>query len=224
MFNNVVVGVGEHDSWHDAIALATQLVSTDGRLTLANIYVFDTEPRLSAGYTSEDEAVERRRAAELLQRARAEAGRPAAARWRGAPSVGRGLHELAEQLEADVLVVGTSRKGEVGRLLRGDNARATLNGTPCAVAVAPSGYARRVCAIERVGVCYDGSAQELARTSTNVDLLVVGSRRHGRLGRLVHPSRYRSLASLAQCPLLIVPRGVTPRPVCGPLASRATVG
>ena len=159
MFNNVVVGVGEHDSWHDAIALATQLVSTDGRLTLANIYVFDTEPRLSAGNTSEDEAVERRRAAELLQRARAEAGRPAAARWRGAPSVGRGLHELAEQLEADVLVVGTSRQSVVGRLLRGDNARATLNGTPCAVAVAPSGYARRVCAIERVGVRYDGSAR-----------------------------------------------------------------
>ena len=161
MFDNVIVGVGEHESWHDAIALAKQLVSTDGRLTLANIYVFGAEPRLSAGYTSQEEALERDRAAELLQRARAEAGRPAAARWRGAP---------------------------------------------CAVAMAPAGYARRACAIERVSVCYDGSAQELARTSTDVDLLVVGSRGHGPLGRLVSRRRYRSLAGVVQCPLLIVPR------------------
>jgi nucleotide-binding universal stress UspA family protein len=207
MFNNAVVGVGEHESWHDAVALAKQLVSTDGRLTLANIYVFPAEPRLSGGYASEDEAVERRRAAALLQRARAEAGRPAAARWRGARSVGRGLHELAEDLDADVLVVGMSRKDLVGRVLPGGNARATVNGAPCAVAVAPAGYAGRVGAIERVGVCYDGSAEELARTSTNVDLLVVGSRRQGRLGRLVRRGRYRSLANAAECPLLIVRRG-----------------
>jgi nucleotide-binding universal stress UspA family protein len=209
VFDNVIVGVGEHESWHDAIALAKQLVGTQGRLTLANIYVFPAEPRLSAGYTSEEEGVERRRAAELLQAARAEAGRPAAARWRGARSVGRGLHELAEQLEADVLVVGMSRKGVVGRVLGGDNARTSLNGAPCAVAVAPAGYARRACAIERVGVCYDGSAEELAHTSADVDLLIVGSRRCGPLGRLVRLSRYRRLADSIQCPLLIVPRRVT---------------
>jgi len=206
MFDNVIVGVGEHESWHDAIALAKQLVSTDGRLTLTNIYVFGAEPRLSGGFTSQDEALERDRAAELLQRARAEAGRPAAARWRGAASVGRGLHELAEQLGADVLVVGISRRGAVGRVLLGDNARSSLKGAPCAVAMAPAGYARRACAIERVGVCYDGSAEELARTSTDVDLLVVGSRGHGRLGRLVSRRRYRGLAGAVQCPLLIVPR------------------
>ena len=206
MFDNVIVGVGEHESWHDAIALAKQLVSTDGRLTLTNIYVFPAEPRLSGGFSSQEEAVARDRAADLLQTARAEAGRPAAARWRGAASVGRGLHELAEQLGADVLVVGMSRRGAVGRVLLGDNARGSLKGAPCAVAMAPAGYARRACAIERVGVCYDGSADELARTSTDVDLLVVGSRGQGRLGRLVGRHRYRGLAGAVQCPLLIVPR------------------
>ncbi len=120
--------------------------------------------------------------------------------------MGRGLHEVAEQLGADVLVVGMSRKGAVGRVLLGDNARSSLKGAPCAVAMAPAGYARRACAIERVSVCYDGSAQELARTSTDVDLLVVGSRGHGRLGRLVSRRRYRSLGGAVQCPLLIVPR------------------
>jgi nucleotide-binding universal stress UspA family protein len=207
MFNNVIVGVGEHDSWRDAVALARQLVSTDGRLTLANIYVFPAEPRLSGGYNSRDEAMERDRAAELLQSARVEAGRPAAARWRGAASVGRGLHEVAEQLGADLLVVGMSRKGALGRAVLGDNARGCLMGAPCAVAMAPVGYAGHACAIERVGVSYDGSANELARTSTDVDLLVVGARGRGRLGRLVRRRGYRSLAGIARCPLLIVPRG-----------------
>ena len=56
MFDNVIVGVGEHESWHDAIALAKQLVSTDGRLTLTNIYVFGAEPRLSGGFVSQPPA------------------------------------------------------------------------------------------------------------------------------------------------------------------------
>src|ERR1700742_697494 len=108
MFTNVVVGIGGHDSWHDAVALARQLLGSEGRLTLANVYVFGTEPHLSSGYNRDVEALERARAAELLQRARARAGTPAAARWRGAASVGRGLHEIAETLGADLLVVGMS--------------------------------------------------------------------------------------------------------------------
>jgi nucleotide-binding universal stress UspA family protein len=208
MFNNVVVGVGGHESWRDAVALAGQLVGADGRLTLANVYVFPAEPRLSTGYAREEEIAERTRAAQLLQRARAEIGRPAAARWRGAASVGRGLHELVEQLEADLLVVGMSGQGVVGRVLLGDNTRAALSGAPCAVAVAPPGYSRRARAIERVEVCYDGSPDELARTSDAVDLLIVGARGHGRLGRLMHRSTYDSLARAARCPILVVPRGV----------------
>jgi nucleotide-binding universal stress UspA family protein len=207
MFSNVVAGVGGRGSWRDAIALAQQLISADGRLTLANVYVFGAEPRLSAGYAGEEEAVERTRAAELLQRARAEADRPAAARWRGAQSVGRGLREISEGLDADLLVVGMSRQGPVGRVLLGDNTRAALIGAPCAVAVAPAGYAQRARAIERVEVCYDGSRDELAHTSEPVDLLIVGAREHGRLRRLMHRGTYYRLARAARCPLLVVPRG-----------------
>jgi nucleotide-binding universal stress UspA family protein len=207
MFNNVVVGVGDHESWRDAIALAKQLVSGNGRLTLANIYVFETEPRLSAGYSREVEAAERRRAAKLLQSARAEAGMPAAARWRGAPSVGRGLRELADRLEADLLVVGMSRHGS-GRALLGDTMRAALNGAPCAVAIAPAGYAQRACEIRRVGMSHERSAKQLARNSGSADLLVVGSRAYGPLGRLVHRSTYRKLSRAVRCPLLVLPRGV----------------
>jgi nucleotide-binding universal stress UspA family protein len=208
MFNNVVVGVGDHESWRDAIALAKRLVSGDGRLTLANIYVFEAEPRLSAGYSREVEAAERERAAKLLQTARAEAGMPVAARWRGAPSVGRGLRELADRLEADLLVIGMSRQGLLGRALLGDTMRAALHGAPCAVAMAPAGYAERACEIRRVAMSHGRSAKQLARNGGSADLLVVGSRVYGPLGRWVHRSTHQKLSRAARCPLLVLPRGV----------------
>jgi nucleotide-binding universal stress UspA family protein len=210
MFQNVVVGVGGHESWRDAIALAKQLCCDDGRLTLANIFVFDAEPHLSSGYSRDVEALERARAAGLLQRARAFAGIPAAARWRGAASVGRGLHELAATLDADVLVVGVSREGAPGRTLFGDNTGGALNGAPCAVAVAPAGYEQRAGAIRRVRVLRGRSADEPAPGGGSVDLLVAGSHGFGPVGRLRDRSRYRMLMRSSRRPLLVLPRGMDP--------------
>src|SRR6476620_6827402 len=118
MFNNVVVGIGGRESWHDAVALARQLLGAEGRLTLANVYVFGAGPHLSSGYSRGIEALERARAAELQQRARARAVIPAGARWRGAASVSGGLHVIAETLEADLLVVGMSSHDLLDRALR----------------------------------------------------------------------------------------------------------
>jgi hypothetical protein len=71
--------------------------------------------------------------------------------------VGRGLHLLAEHRGADLLVVGSSRHGVLGRVLMGDDARASLNGTPSAVAVAPLGYAHAANRINTIGVGLDAS-------------------------------------------------------------------
>jgi nucleotide-binding universal stress UspA family protein len=210
MFTNVVVGVGGNESWHDAIALAGQLLGEDGRLTLANIFVLDAEPHLSSGYSRDVEALERARAAELLQRARARVGIPAAARWRGAPSVGRGLHELAEALEADLLVVGKSRPGVLGRALLGDNTLAALSRAPCPVAVAPAGYAQRAREIQRVRVFREHSTEQLASDGGSADLLVVGSHGSGPLGRLLDRGTHQKLARHAQSPLLVLPRRANP--------------
>ncbi len=51
------------------------------------------------------------------------------------------------------------------------------------------------------------TADELAEFSATVDLLVVGSRGYGPLGRVVHSSATMELARKARCPLLILPRG-----------------
>jgi nucleotide-binding universal stress UspA family protein len=218
MFSNVVVGVGGNESWYDAIALARGLVCEDGRLTLANVFVFGAEPHLSSGYSRDVEALERARAAELLQRARARVGIPAAARWRGAPSVGRGLHELAEALEADLLVVGMSRRGLLGRALLTDNTLAALNRAPCAVAVAPAGYAHRAREIRRMQVFRERPAHHLAPNGGSADLLVVGSHGYGPLGRLLDWSTRGKLARNAQSPLLVLPRRANPLAVAEALA------
>jgi nucleotide-binding universal stress UspA family protein len=223
------------------------------------------------------DVVEEEHAEELLKQARDEAGVEADTRRRAASTVGRGLHELAEKVGADLLVIGSSRRGLLGRVLIGDDTRAALNGSPCAVAVAPAGYAGRPVVLREIGVGYDGSpeskhalglartlaaeegtklsafeavffpartyaapafpnqadieelvdhayervaalegvephaaygepAEELAVYSASLDLLVIGSRSYGPIGRLVHGSTAQKLARTARCPLLVLTR------------------
>ncbi len=57
---------------------------------------------------------------------------------------------------------------------------------------------------------YGEPAQELTVYNASVDLLIVGSRGYGPLGRLVHGSTSRRLARGTRCPLLVLPRGAQP--------------
>ena len=59
------------------------------------------------------------------------------------PSAGfpaRALHDLAEQEEASLVVLGSSRRGHLGRVLPGAVTDRLLHGAPCPVAVAPVGF------------------------------------------------------------------------------------
>ena len=275
MFKNVLVGVDRHGGGRDAIALSRKLLDGGGQLTLA--HVDSGEPQTWLGSSPEQELQRHARIAELLEGASKEASVQAALRWHESPSVGRGLHELCEATDADLLVVGSSRRGLLGRVLLGDDTHAALNGAPCAMAVAPAGYAERPAAIREIGVAYNGSresehaltvartlageysaklsaleavslpsyalvgggapvadainrlvedareriaalggveahasygvpAEELSLYSASLDLLVVGSRGYGPVGRLVHGSMSQELARTARCPLLVLTR------------------
>jgi nucleotide-binding universal stress UspA family protein len=276
MFRNVVVGVDNRDGGRDAIALARVLLADGGKLTLA--YIYQGDPHVWRGTSPPFEASESDRAHELLNKAAEEAGLEPQTRCEGSSSVGRGLHHLAETLEADLIVVGSSARGLFGRVLIGDDTRAALNGSPCAVAIAPNGYARQPQLMREIGVGYDESpeslhalgvaralaavhearlsaleaveipsyvlavgpllgddvidsvvddarkevaklegvephavygdpAEELTLFSASVDLLVLGSRSYGPMGRLVHGSTSQKLARSARCPLLVLTRG-----------------
>ena len=53
---------------------------------------------------------------------------------------------------------------------------------------------------------YGHPPEELAMYSASLDLLIVGSRGYGPIGRMIHGSTSQQLARTARCPLLVLPR------------------
>lgn len=275
MFKNVIIGVDEHGQGQDPIALARWLAEPHAKLSLAHVY-----PGAATAWPGATVAVgaeERDAAMQLLSEARAKADIDAELLTIAASSPARGLHILAQQEGADLLVVGSCHRGVVGRVALGDDANASLNGAPCAVAVAPAGYAKDADVMREIGVGYNDSreshhavaiaralaeqhgarlsamevlslpahlfagtaaavdvpitdmvregrervaqlgdveahavygnpAEELGLYSSSLDLLVVGSRDYGPVGRLMHGSTSRNLARNTRSPLLVLTR------------------
>jgi len=173
MFKNVLVGVDGRANGRDAIALAARLADPEANLTLAHVYAGAPDPAraLAPGLLKD----ERLASDELLERERAATGVSARPVSVIAPTPGRGLHERAEEQRADLLVVGSCERGVLGRAMLGDDTRSSLNGAPCAVAVACRGYAGQPDPIGTVGVGYDGSQESRAALTAARAI----ARRHG---------------------------------------------
>jgi nucleotide-binding universal stress UspA family protein len=174
MFDNVIVGVDAPQAGGgDALGLATQLASPHTRLTLARIEVVPRQPWPPPA----DAVTEAAHARALRQLTQLRESFQVAAHLVcvEAPSVAAGLHELALRRDADLLVIGASRRDDYERTFLGDDTRAVLEKAPCPVAVAPIGHATRPPVLKRIGAAYDGSpeskqalavARELARAHT----------------------------------------------------------
>ena len=88
-------------------------------------------------------------------------------------SPARALHELSTDPSTVLVVVGSTTRGAIRRVLPGNIAHELLSGAGCAVAIAPHGYAEHEARpLATVGVAFDGSteaqqaltgARELAR-------------------------------------------------------------
>lgn len=206
-------------------------------------------------------------------------------------SPGHGLHDLAEELDAELIVIGSTHRGPAGRVFLGTVADDLIHGAPCAVAIAPRRYAKRfgnrlhkvvvaafdaspeartaafaaariakavratvrivavlepppLTAMNPLGgygvaeltdderrhlerevealvaelppeVAAEGRVVSghpvptLADEAAEVDLLVVGSRGYGPVGRTLLGSVSSEVVRSASCPVLIVPRGVS---------------
>lgn len=188
MFRHVVVGVDGGSTGRDAVALARVMVDEDARVALAHVYELTPVRGASGAYGPG----ERDESLALLESERAASGIDAELLPVTASSVGRGLHYLAETQDADLLVVGSSSASFAGRVLVGDVTRASLAGAPCAVAVAPLGFAQDAAPIETVGVGYDGSPESEAAMRFARELAA----HHGATisaMTVVEPSRYAAL-------------------------------
>lgn len=288
MFTSIVVGVDCREGGRDALALATLLHAAGGGKLIA------LHACASAPLIHEDVLI-------LVEDELARAGATGRAIVVTDRSPAHALRTIAEREGAELIVVGSSRRGGVDRVLAGDDAAATLHCAPCAVAVAPREFALAPRPLRRIGVGFDDSREsrlalelarrlahpegadvraitvvtpkvplwpsvawntawagedasalesddrllatitaglgddvtpetiigtpwkELASRSTDLDLLVVGSRTHGPLRRLVLGSTATKLVRRAACPLLVAPR-CAHRPANGdPLAGAPPV-
>jgi nucleotide-binding universal stress UspA family protein len=172
MYRTIVTGYNGSDQAEDALALACALAGVSkARLVIAYAYAGRSLPveigSAALGVRMSDEAQV------VLDGAlkRVPDGVSASTQKLPNPSPAQALNDLVEREHADLLVLGSSSRGAVGRVLAGSMATRLLHGLPCAVAVAPSGFAQsEPRAIETIGVCYDGSAESELALATAISL------------------------------------------------------
>jgi len=273
MFSTIVIGYDGSAQSDDALALALALA--DPATALVAVFVHPRLPGAARGEPAWPAALTERDGARTVARP--------------ATSAAAGLAAVVDETGADLVVVGSSRRGPVGRVLPGTTGAQVLHATAAAVAVAPAGLRERApVALREIGVGFDGGAEstralaaavrlaaehgaalraiaviepvgetfgwagawmypeyrddavagarealaaavrdaeaealgvtvaeevvdglpaeELARASERLDLLVLGSRGYGPLGRLLLGSVATRVANAAACPLLVWPR------------------
>ncbi len=113
---------------------------------------------IGSGRVDAEWVADRHRAArQVLDDARpalAEATCAAEFRTVASSSAAHGLHDLAEQSGASMIVVGSERNAPKARLLAGSTAQRLLHGSNCPVAVAPAELPDRPGMTGRLGVAY----------------------------------------------------------------------
>lgn len=286
MFDKVIVGFDGSERARDALRLAAALTASDGELIVCCVHRL---AMLSARIDPSAPDLDHEKAEQCVK----EASRLLDGTLRVTPLLVAGvagalaLQHTAEQQHADLLVLGSSHRGAVGRVLVGSVTEETLHGAPCPVAVAPVGFhsSANPLRIASIAVAYDDGLQaetalavagelaaqtgahlqviaiantatpmvvgstadlaysamvdsrvqmaehdleaasaslpggltvtsevlkglpseEILRSSHDVDLLVLGSRRRGPLRRVVLGSVSDAVLRAAACPVLIVP-------------------
>jgi nucleotide-binding universal stress UspA family protein len=186
----LIVGVDASDRSRDAIALGKQFaLDFDGELSAVYVHTLQELDLLMTGQRVEE--VEKLVAADVEAnhgRVRALAAELGISdvRVRRESSVAEGLQEEAIARDAAIVVLGSSNRSVLGRVLPGGTADRLLSGSPVPVAVAPHGYAGRETARAVIGVGFDASpearhavewAADLAgRAGASLQLLAVHTR------------------------------------------------
>jgi nucleotide-binding universal stress UspA family protein len=160
----MIVAVDDSDRAKDAVALASQLARGSGaELVLVNAYPYEEFPsRVSASgyrqYLREDAEAAIRRAQEGIPDLPEVAERTIAEL-----SPAKGIQTEAVREGASLIVIGSSHRSGVGRVLAGTTAERLLHGAPCPVAVAPKGlHDHEAKPIATIGVAYNGSEEAKA--------------------------------------------------------------
>jgi nucleotide-binding universal stress UspA family protein len=165
-----IAGHDGTDRGSDAMALARRLALLhEAQLLAVHVLAVPSIRQHLTGRTVEDLEQD---AGVALSRARAESsdvpGPPPRTVYAASPAAG--LREACEDEAAALVTVGSSRHGLVGGVLAGSTAERLLTGSPCAVALAPVGYARVDAPFRRVVVGYDGGPESATAVDVAADI------------------------------------------------------
>lgn len=154
MFKKIVVGYAGDEAGRDAVKLAGVLAAALG----ANVtVVYPYSPLLCAVPADAAERRIREELAALLPDSQELA--EATYHWSGSSWPIHALHSMASYEHTELIVIGAARKGITGHLHVSLMER-MVHGAPCAVLVAPAGYADRdASAWRRVGVGFTDSVE-----------------------------------------------------------------
>jgi nucleotide-binding universal stress UspA family protein len=187
----LLVGVDGTEAGRDALALARALAApAAARIVLVcgvpvpSFPMFGEELRTAAAVAASEQMLARAAAPLTAAGHRVEV--------RAVPCVGVAglLHRLADELRPAIVVLGSRRGGSPGHVEPGAVGRRLLHGAPCAVALAPTGYARRPDpGMRRVGVAFDGTAEACAALLTGHALAVAAGARLELVQVARHPDR-----------------------------------
>ena len=180
----IIVGVEESEYSLDALALARRLAGRDGDLLLVCVYPVD---RPMAGDGGAADARGLHAAAEkTLARLGGEDGSQTLAVPDTHPA--HALAQVAAEVGAAAIVVGSSRAGPLRRVLPGSTGEHLLESASCAVAIAPSGYREHAEQPIDVIVCAFDGTPEARRVLTVAEALARRLDAGLRVMRVVDPT------------------------------------
>lgn len=168
-FHRAIIAFDGSDQGTDALALALRLLAPDGTVTLACV-VPGQRWHVGPQVHRPDAAVPDELAAVFAQaRATIPPGIRVRERAPVAPSAARGLTELAESEDADLVVIGSSSHGDTGHIRLERTAGRLLQGAPCAVAIAPGGLHEHG-GFRHIGIAYDDSPEARVALAVAYDI------------------------------------------------------
>lgn len=155
----LMIGVADDATSVDAVAFGATLANTfPCDVTVVTVSAVDPEyindhrdPRTHSGRHDESARVVDAMAGVMAS----EYGIPAQAVVHHHRSLGQGLSEIAAEMQADIVVVGSGPGGSLGRFAMGSTTNQLLHRSTTPLALVPSGYARHaVPSVRRIMVAF----------------------------------------------------------------------
>ena len=194
--SEIVVGVEDSDEGREALRFAKLFTGLEGaELHVVSVhsdtYFYEGADELEASRTAYFNR--------MLEVAESELGGQFQFHRMMEISVPAGLTRVAERVDAEALIIGSSHRGPFGRVLMGDHGSRLASGAPCAVIVTPRGWGRSGAgAISNVGIAYNGAGESetalgfgrdlAARLGASVELIGVVPKIMN-AGRIAHTDR-----------------------------------